>query len=304
MSTEKIDRNAADMAQAADLAQAAGAALAAVRAEHPLVHCITNYVTVNDCANALLAAGASPVMADDIAEVADIVGISGALVVNIGTLNARTVRSMKAAARAAKRRGTPSVLDPVGAGASALRTKTAAALAAKGGFAVIRGNASEIGTLAGGYGKTRGVDSTAVVSADGIAEGAVDNAISLARQTGSVVAVTGKTDVITDGSAVYAVENGHALMPRMTGSGCVLSAITGAFVAVARAAGIERATAVTAAIAFVGLAGELAAGDAERLTRDGDASTGTATFRTAFIDRLASLSPEALAKGAKIERLA
>ncbi len=282
----------------------AGMALAAVRERGPLVHCITNYVTVNDCANALLAVGASPVMADDISEVADIVRISGALVVNIGTLNARTIRSMKAAAAEARRRGIPSVLDPVGAGASSLRTKTARALASRGGFAVIRGNASEISTLAGDAGNTRGVDSAKAVAADGIAEGAVAFAKALALRTGSVVAVTGKTDVITDGAAVYAVRNGHPLMPRMTGSGCVLSAVTGAFVAAAAATGTDRAVAVASAIAFVGLAGELAAADAERLVRDGDASAGTSTFRTAFIDRLASVSPDALAEGAKIERLA
>lgn len=289
------------------LNETTGKTLAAVRAGVPLVHCITNYVTVNDCANALLATGASPVMADDSSEVADIVKISGALVVNIGTLNARTIRSMKAAAIEADKRKIPSVLDPVGAGASALRTKTARSLAKKGGFSVIRGNASEIKTLAGGVGNTRGVDAAdadSIHSIDGIADGAVESAKALARKTGSVVAVTGKTDVITDGTFAYAVRNGHPLMARMTGSGCVLSAVTGAFVAIADAANVSRAIAVTSAVAFIGLAGELAAAEAERAMRNGDASAGTATFRTAFIDRLAAISPEALEKGAKIERLA
>ncbi len=278
-------------------AAAAGRVLAELRNQVPLVHCITNYVTVNDCANALLAVGGSPVMADDITEIDEIVSIASSLAINIGTLNKRTCASMRRAAKRAKGRGIPALLDPVGAGASRLRTDMARELTYSGNFACIRGNASEIistlkarATSEGA--RTRGVDSVARVADDGVAEGAVENAMELARQTGTVVVVTGKTDVATDGERVFTVRNGHALMPRITGSGCMLSAVMAAYLAVGGKDSLLEAA--VASLAHMGLAGEIAARDC------GENETGT--FRARLIDRLSTITPESLSEGALIER--
>ena len=185
-----------------------------VRALAPLVHCITNYVTVNDCANLLLACGASPIMADDPEEAADITSICNALVVNIGTLNRHTIPSMTLAGKQANALGHPAVLDPVGAGASALRTNTAHALLDAVDFTAIRGNLSEIKALALGSSSTKGVDADA---ADAIDEGNLDTvaqfAKEFARKSGAVVAITGAIDVIADASHVCLIRNGHPMMP-------------------------------------------------------------------------------------------
>ena len=268
-------------------------ALDAVRGATPLVHCITNYVTVNDCANALLAVGASPVMADDAGEIEDIVGISNALVINIGTLNERTIRSMVMAGKAANRRGIPVVLDPVGAGASGLRTETARSLVETIRFAVIRGNASEIRTLLAGTGATRGVDAQAEHSAEGALGQTIDVAVQLAVKTESVVVVTGATDVVTDGKAIFAIGNGHVLMSRITGSGCMLSAITGAFAATG---GERLVESIAAGVSYMGLAGEYAARDAEAL--------GTGSFRTKLVDHLSILDRARFEQGMRIARRA
>lgn len=275
-----------------DRAAIAGA-IDAVRAAVPLVHCITNYVTVNDCANALLAVGASPVMADDEGEVEDIVGISNALVINIGTLNERTIRSMAVAGKAANRRGIPVVLDPVGAGASRLRTETARRLVETVRFAAIRGNASEIRTLLAGTGATRGVDAQAEHSGEGALESTVEVAVRLAEKTESVVAVTGVTDVVTDGKTVFAIANGHVLMSRITGSGCMLSAIVGAFAAAGRDRLVES---VAAGVSYMGLAGELAARDSMAL--------GTGSFRTKLVNHLSILDRAGFERGMRIARRA
>jgi len=266
--------------------------LRAVRERKPLVHCITNYVTVNDCANALLAIGAAPVMADDIGEAADIAALANAVVINIGTLNERTIRSMFAAAKKAAELGRPAILDPVGAGASRLRTETALALLRDIRFSVIRGNVSEIKTLHAGCGTTRGVDADEKdLRADGL-EAVVATARSLARKTGAVVAVTGATDILSDGNRTLAVRNGHALMSRITGSGCMLSAITGGFCG---AASDRLLDAVAAALCALGLAGEQAA---ERTLREG---VGTGSFRTGLIDALSLMDDETLAGGMKLD---
>lgn len=273
-----------------------------LRGKKPLVHCITNYVTVNDCANALLAIGGSPVMADDIAEAADIATISNSLVINIGTLNERTIGSMFAAGKAAAKLGKPVILDPVGAGASRFRTDTALALMAEIPFAVIRGNISEIKTLHAGNGHTRGVDAgetdTVVKHDDACgslppaAREAIDVATALARRTGAVVAVTGAVDIVSDGTRSYAVYNGHPMMSRITGSGCMLSAVTGAFCG----ASPDRIhQAVAAALCAMGLAGEMASG------RFRDGQEGTGSFRTGLIDALSLMTAESLAAGMKIE---
>ena len=169
-----------------------------VRSQVPLVHCITNYVTVNDVANALLACGGSPIMADDIGEVADITSISNALVLNIGTLNARTVASMVKAGQTANEKGIPVVLDPVGAGASALRNETTRELVEKVRFAVIRGNLSEMSFIAGLEVSTRGVDSSEADSGNDPV--AVAKAVASAH--GCIAAITGAEDVVTDGQRV------------------------------------------------------------------------------------------------------
>lgn len=286
-------------------------AIGAVRETRPLVHCITNYVTVNDCANALLAVGGAPVMTDDIAEVAEIASIANALVINIGTLNERTIRSMQEACGAAMKKGIPLVLDPVGVGASRLRTGTARSLIADYRFSVIRGNASEIRALVG-EGTTRGVDACEADSADSALAQTATTAALLAGTTGAVVAVTGVTDLVTDGKQTLAIGNGHPLMACITGSGCMLSAVIGAF---AGALPDRLPVAVAAAICVMGLAGERAAkgertGDVVRATRDEIGvsgrheveTVGTGSFRVSLIDGLSLIDGEALKRGMKIAR--
>jgi hydroxyethylthiazole kinase len=293
------------------------APLTELRARNPLVHCLTNYVTVNDCANALLAIGASPVMADDAAEVAEITAIASAVLINIGTLNRRTVRSMRLGARRAREMGKPTVLDPVGAGASRLRTGVARRLVHDFPFTVIRGNASEIGTLCGLAGGTRGVDvapgAVAVLGVDllpgaeasaasaGSGSAACDLARTLARATGSVVVVTGAVDYVSDGRSAYSVANGHPLMPRVTGTGCMLSALTAAFCG---AVPDDPLAAATCAVACMGLAGERAAariGASPAGRRDSiGVGVGTSSFRSALIDELSRMDESVLAGGMRV----
>ena len=266
-----------------------------VREKRPLVHTLTNYVTVNDCANALLAVGASPVMADELDEASDIAALADAVVINIGTLNARTILSMFAAGKKAASLGRPVILDPVGAGASRLRTGTAVRLTREIPLAVIRGNVSEIKALLGGVGTTRGVDADERdLSADGLG-GVAAAARALALRTGAVVAVTGSTDILTDGSRTLAVRNGHPFMSRITGSGCMLSAVTGAFCGAAPGRVFEAAA---AALCMMGLAGEQAA------ERTAGENAGTGSFRTYLIDSLSLMDEAALAGGMKLERFA
>jgi len=266
-----------------------------VREKNPLVHCITNYVTVNDCANALLAIGASPVMADDIDEVVEIASLANALVLNIGTLNVRTVQSMVAAGIRAMELRRPVILDPVGAGASRLRTDTARDLIRAIPFAVIRGNVSEIKTLVAGSGTTRGVDADESDWDGNALADVIASAGTLARRTGAVVAVTGATDIVSDGARVFAIRNGHPLMARITGSGCMLSALVGAFCG---ASPDRLLDAVVAALCAMGLAGELAAARTEK------ENAGTGSFRTYLIDSLSKMDETTLAGGMKLERRA
>lgn len=256
----------------------------------PLVHCITNYVTVNDCANALLACGGSPIMADDEREAADITGICSALAVNIGTLNSRTVEAMLSAGKRAAELGNITVFDPVGAGASAYRTQTAERLMKEVRFDIIRGNMSEIRAVAGLSNSTRGVDAD---SADAVTEGGEYDAVQflkeLSQKTGSIIAVTGAEDIITDGETAYIVKNGTPLMSKVTGTGCMLSAVTAAFAAANRDALLD---AVVCAVASMGLAGERAA---ERFC-------GTGSYRTGIIDELSNMTDEILAEGIKVEK--
>ena len=263
-----------------------------VRARSPLVHNITNYVTVNDCANMVLACGASPIMADDAAEVEDITSLCAGLNLNIGTLNSRTIPSMLLAGHTAHRLGRPVVLDPVGAGASRLRTDTAFRLLRDVKFTVIRGNISEIKTLASGAGTTKGVDADV---ADKVTEENLDSAVAFAKafaaQTGAVIAITGAIDIVADAEKAYCIRNGNAMMSSITGTGCQLSALTAAFVTANPGHPLEAAA---AAVCAMGLAGETAH---KRLTP----LDGNSTYRNYIIDAIYNMTPEQLEEGARYE---
>ncbi len=263
-----------------------------VRRSCPLIHNITNYVTVNDCANIVLACGASPIMADDKEEAAEITAICSGLNINIGTLNSRTIESMLLAGKRANELGHPVVLDPVGAGASGLRTDTARKLLKEVKFSVIRGNISEIKALACGTGNTKGVDADI---ADKVTEENLKDAIAFAkdfaRKTGAVVAITGAIDIVADSDKAYCIRNGHPMMSAITGTGCQLSAMTAAFVTANADHPLEAAA---AAVVAMGYAGEIAH---SRLT----AMDGNATYRNYIIDAIYNMTPEMLEKGAKFE---
>ncbi len=265
-----------------------------VRATTPLVHCITNYVTVNDCANALLACGGSPIMADEEEDAVAITGICGGLALNIGTLNKRTVATMHAAGKRAAKLGHPILLDPVGAGASPLRTETAAALVDELPLAVVRGNMSEIKAVAGTAASTRGVDANpddAVTESNLAASAAFVRA--LAAKLGCVVAVTGAIDVVADAERAFAVRNGDAVMGKITGTGCMLSCVTAAYVTANPDRPLEAAV---AAVAGWGLAGEVAR------SRMG-ALDGNGSFRTYLLDAAYNLDAAQLAAGARVEAI-
>lgn len=268
-----------------------GKALEAVHAKKPLVHCITNHVTVNDCANALLAAGGSPIMADDIGEVEAITAICGALVINIGTLNERTVRSMVAAGRKANALGHPVVLDPVGVGASPFRNEAVARLLREVRFSVIRGNMSEMKALAGAGSGTRGVDADA---GDAVDEASLPKAVrfaqALAVELDTVIAITGAIDIVADARTVWAIRNGHPLMAKVTGTGCMLSAVLGAYAAANRQ---DLAAATAAAVCLMGQAGETA--QARMVAAD----AGTGSFRMYLIDAISRMTAERLETGSK-----
>lgn len=264
-----------------------------VRANAPLIHCITNYVTVNDCANALLACGASPIMSDEPADVADITSICGGLLINIGTLNTRSIEAMKVAGNVSADLGHPIVLDPVGAGASACRTETASELLDALPVAVIRGNMSEVKALAGASASTRGVDVNPddVVTDANLIESAAF-ACDLARRANAIVAITGAIDIVADARCAYAIRNGSPLMGRITGSGCMLSCVLAAYV-VANAPD-ERLEAVVASVAAMGLAGQVAAARMQQ----GD---GNGSYRTYLLDALCNMTGEQLEQGARVE---
>ena len=271
-----------------------GAVVEAVRQSAPLIHCITNYVTANDVANLLLAAGARPVMADDPAEAAEITLAARGLCLNLGTLHSASVPAMYAAGAAAASRGIPLVLDPVGAGSSTFRSQTARELTHALCPAVLRCNPTELSALAGRDGGGAGVDAA---PADRITEenlsAAAPRIAAQARELGAVVAVTGAVDLVTDGTVCYAVRNGRPEMGRVTGTGCQLSALLTAFLAVRPSKPREAAL---GAVCAIGLAGELA------WTRmaPGD---GNAAYRGRIIDAVYHLTGQALEKGANYEAL-
>ena len=239
-----------------------------VRSKRTLIHHITNYVTVNDCANVVLAIGANPVMADDPQEVEDMVSICNALVINIGTLNERTVTSMLKAGKKANELGIPVVLDPVGVGATPFRFESAKKLLQEVRFSVIRGNMAEIKVIAGLEAARAGVDSL---------EDEVDGAkiaLSLAQKLQCVVAITGKLDVISDGMQCYEIANGDVALTRLTGTGCMSSSLIGSFIG---ASGDTFASAI-AGIATMGIAGELAA-----------QCKGLGSFKIALMDSISAM---------------
>ncbi len=263
-----------------------------VRRTCPLIHNITNYVTVNDCANMLLACGGSPIMADEEQEVEDITAICGGLNINIGTLNQRTIAAMHKAGRKANELRHPVVLDPVGAGASTLRTQTAKELLENISFTVIRGNISEIKALALGQGATRGVDAGVedAVTKENLAQ-AIAFAKAFSAKTGAVIAITGAIDIVADAGRAYCIFNGHPMMSSITGTGCQLSAIAAAYVTANPEHLLEAAA---AAVCAMGVCGEIAY---ERL---GEAD-GNAAYRNYIIDAMYHLSGEMLEKKAKYE---
>jgi hydroxyethylthiazole kinase len=267
-----------------DLARKAEENLNHLRESKPLVHNITNYVVMNYTANALLACGASPVMAHAFEEVEEMVALAGALVLNIGTLSRPWIEAMVKAGRRANALNIPVILDPVGAGATRLRTDTAQRLIKEVSIQVIRGNASEILSLAGAESgpSTKGVDSVHTV------DQAVATAMMLAKELRTTLAITGVEDWITDGRRIYKVRNGHALMAQVTGTGCTATAIIGAFLAVTP----DPLEAASTALAYFGLAGEKAAVQ----------TLGPGSFQIALLDALYLMQGEDLRSGAKIQR--
>ena len=263
-----------------------------VRTKSPLVHNITNYVTVNDVANVLLAAGGSPIMSDDADDVEDITSICGGLNINIGTLNKNTIPSMFLAGKKANALGHIVLLDPVGAGASRLRTDTANRLMQEVRFDAVRGNISEIKTLCTGSGSTKGVDADAV---DAVTEANLDDGVALvkafAKQTGCIIAVTGAIDLVSDGERCWCIRNGRAEMSRITGTGCQLSALMTAFLV---ANPDRKLDAAAAAVCMMGLAGEIGWANMQ----PGD---GNSTYRNRIIDAIFNMTGDALEEGAKYE---
>lgn len=266
--------------------------LACVRRKAPLVHSITNYVTANDCANILLACGASPIMADDPGEAEEITSLAAGLVLNLGTLDQRKLSAMLLSGKRANALGIPVVLDPVGAGASALRTGSALRLLEEVRFSVIRGNMSEIRALALGAGHTRGVDAGA---ADRVTEESLAEALafvkSFAARTGAVAAVTGGIDLVADGRRALVVRGGHPMMGRITGAGCMLSALAGAFAAANRD---NLLAAAAGAVCAMDLCGETAAARVQP-------PDGSGSFRAYLLDAVYNLTPEELERGATYE---
>ncbi|SME88250.1 hydroxyethylthiazole kinase [Tistlia consotensis] len=257
-----------------------GATLAAIRHQGPLVHNITNFVAMDLAANALLAAGASPLMAHAREEVAEVVALAAALTVNMGTFSPAWIEAAELAAGTARTLGKPWVLDPVGVGATAFRRDNGRRLVALAPT-VVRGNASEIRALAGlADSGGKGVDAADTV------ESAAEAADELARRLGCVVAVTGAIDRVTDGRRIATVANGHAMMTRVTALGCSLTALTGACLAVEA----DPFVAAVHALALVGVAGEQAV----------EAAAGPGSLRVGYLDRLYGLAPEELDRAARI----
>ncbi|HHV61241.1 MAG TPA: hydroxyethylthiazole kinase [Firmicutes bacterium] len=252
-----------------------------VRRERPLIHHITNMVVMNDTANITLFIGASPVMAHAAEEVAEMVSMARALVLNIGTLTPGLVDAMLVAGKRANELGVPVVLDPVGAGATRLRTDSARRLLTGLKIDILRGNAAEISILGGRDAEVKGVD------AAGIRGNAAEIARDVAREYGLVVAITGKRDFVSDGNKIAVVDNGHALMGNLTGTGCMSTSIVAAFAAVER----DYMLAAAGALALFGVAGELAA----------EKSSLPGSFKTAIFDEVYNMNEDTLRARARVQ---
>lgn len=263
-----------------------------LRKTMPLIHNITNYVTMNDVANILLACGGSPIMSDEVEDVEDITSICNGLNINIGTLHKSSIEGMLRAGKKANDLHHPILLDPVGAGASKFRTETALKLMQELNLAVIRGNISEIKTLALGNGTTKGVDADV---SDAVTEENLEQAIefvkAFSKRTGTIIAVTGRIDLVTDGNKCYVIRNGRSEMGKITGTGCQLSGMMTAFIT---ANPDEMLEAAAAAVCAMGLAGEI--GWSRMQTGDGNA-----TYRNRIIDAIYNMTGDVLEKGANYE---
>ena len=255
--------------------------LALLREKSPLIHNITNFVVMNYTANALLAMGASPVMAHAVEEVEEMVSFAGALVLNIGTLTKDWIESMITAGKKASELNRPVILDPVGSGATQLRTTSARRILSETRITVLRGNASEILSLRNEGSKTKGVDSIHTV------EDAAHTAKLLAAELKTTLAITGPVDLVTDGRRVFRVSNGHPMMANVTGTGCTATASIGAFLAVDP----DPVRAAATALAYFGLAGETAGKNAK----------APGTFMIQLLDALYTITPEQLKEGCRIE---
>ncbi len=262
-----------------------------VREKKPLIHHLTNYVTVNDCANIVLASGASPIMADDLAEVEEMVTMASALVLNIGTLNQRTVESMMAAGKKANELGIPVVLDPVGAGATVLRTSTCRLLLENIKLAVMRGNVSEIKAVGGFEATTKGVD---VSQQDLLNSKDLDYGRkivqTLSKKFGCIVAMTGEVDLISDGTKTYSIYNGHPMLSSITGTGCMCSSLIGAYCGITS----DYLLAALSGVMVMGLAGEKA------YQQTWEANGGNGTFRIKLIDAVSLLTGEDIKERGRI----
>jgi len=253
-----------------------------IRQTAPLIHNITNFVVMNSSANILLALGASPVMAHCQAEVEEMVSFAGALVLNIGTLQEDWVEAMVVAAKAANARGIPVVLDPVGSGATTLRTEAVKRLLRESRITVLRGNASEIFSLQSAEVKTKGVDSSLDFSDE-----MIEAAKAMAKDLQCVIAISGPVDCITDGQRVFRVANGHPLMTKVTGMGCGLSSVVGAFCAVDPS---DPARATAAAFGYYGVCGDLAV----------QVSDKPGSFAVAFVDQLSAVGGQEITQFLKL----
>jgi hydroxyethylthiazole kinase len=260
--------------------------LTKVREQNPLVHNMTNEVVTNFTANGLLALGASPVMAYAIEEVADMAKIAGTLVLNMGTLNAGLVEAMIVAGRSANAHGVPVIFDPVGAGATDYRTETARRILQDVKIAIIRGNSAEIANVIGENREIKGVDSGSQAGGD-----TERLAVKAAKLLNTVVVITGKEDVITDGENGYVIQNGHPILTRVTGTGCLLTSVIGAFAAVEQ----DLLTAGASALVFYGVSAELAV--------EGKGGEGPGSFQIEFLNQLSKVSSPDIDRLGKIRRL-
>lgn len=258
-----------------------------VRQSKPLIHHITNYVTVNDCANVTLAIGASPIMADAIEEAAEISAMSSTLVLNIGTLNHQATESMLAAGKQANESGIPVVFDPVGASASVFRNQTAEKILVQVKCSVIRGNISEIRYLAGVAASAKGVDASETDMSGDIAV-RIETAKSLAQKLGCTVAITGATDILSDGVRTICIDNGHEKLGSITGTGCMCTSLIGSFCG----AGSDYLLATVAGVLSMGVAGELAFEKAGQ--------NGLGSYHAALIDEIGKLSAETICGRAQL----